>query len=137
MARPIPSVPDPLLVSSLTCNLQGERTHYTMVADEHGTTLGMVFLEDALKEIVTPCPTSSTKWRSLVHFDSGQSIGIAGSQPLPEAARHLDLELGTEDDTVAGFVVSLFGHIPKSGIIWRFRRTASVSLPCRNGASPG
>ncbi len=115
LARPIPSVPDTLLISSLIRNLQGERTHCAMVVDEHGTTVGMVFLEDALEEIVGPLPDEFDEVQPLVHDDSGRVIEMDGSLPLPEAAKHLDLELGTEEDTVAGFVVSRFGRIPKVG----------------------
>ena len=115
LARPIPSVPDTLLISSLIRNLQGERTHCAMVVDEHGTTVGMVFLEDALEEIVGPLPDEFDEVEPLVEDGDGQTIEMAGSLPLPEAAKHLDLELGTEEDTVAGFVVSLFGRIPKVG----------------------
>jgi len=115
MARPIPSVPDTLLVSSLIRNLQGERTHCAMVVDEHGTTVGMVFLEDALEEIVGPLPDEFDEESPLVRDASGDLIEMDGSLPLPEAAKHLDLEMGTEEDTVAGFVVSRFNRIPKAG----------------------
>ncbi len=115
MARPIPSVPDTLLISSLIRSLQGERTHCAMVVDEHGTTVGMVFLEDALEEIVGPLPDEFDEEAPLVHNAEGHSVEMDGSLPLPEAAKHLDLELGTEEDTVAGFVVSRFGRIPKVG----------------------
>ena len=115
MARPIPSVPDTLLISSLIRNLQGERTHCAMVVDEHGTTVGMVFLEDALEEIVGPLPDEFDEVGPLVHDASGHVLEMAGSLALPEAAKHLDLEMGTEEDTVAGFVVSRFGRIPKVG----------------------
>lgn len=115
LARPIPSVPDTLLISSLIRNLQGERTHCAMVVDEHGTTVGMVFLEDALEEIVGPLPDEFDDEEPLVHDANGQAIEIAGNLALPEAAKHLDLDLGTEEDTVAGFVVSRFGRIPKVG----------------------
>ncbi|MBZ0112980.1 MAG: hemolysin family protein [Thermoanaerobaculia bacterium] len=115
LARAIPSVPDTLLVSSLIRNLQGERTHCAMVVDEHGTTVGMVFLEDALEEIVGPLPDEFDEEGPLIHETSGSTIEMAGSLSLPEAAKHLDLDMGTEEDTVAGFVVSRFGRIPKSG----------------------
>ncbi len=115
LARPIPVVPDTLLISALIRNLQGERTHCAMVVDEHGTTVGMVFLEDALEEIVGPLPDEFDEVEPRVHDESDQKIEMEGSLPLPEAAQHLDLELGTEEDTVAGFVVSRFGRIPDVG----------------------
>ncbi len=115
LARPIPSVPDTMLISSLIRGLQGERTHCAMVVDEHGTTVGMVFLEDALEEIVGPLPDEFDEVEILDHDDQGHVIEMAGSLALPEAAKHLDLDLGTEEDTVAGFVVSRFGRIPKVG----------------------
>nr|XP_061804821.1 UPF0053 protein YugS-like [Nerophis lumbriciformis] len=100
LARPIPS---------------GERTHCAMVVDEHGTTVGMVFLEDALEEIVGPLPDEFDEMAPLTHDTEDDSIEMSGNLPLPEAAKHLDLELGTEEDTVAGYVVSLLGRIPKVG----------------------
>jgi CBS domain containing-hemolysin-like protein len=115
LARPIPSVPDTLLLSGLIRNLQGERTHCAMVVDEHGTTVGMVFLEDALEEIVGPLHDEFDDATPSVEQISDSLVEISGSMALPEAAKHLDLDLGTEADTVAGFVVSLFGSIPEVG----------------------
>lgn len=115
LARPIPSVPDTLLVSGLIRNLQGARTHCAMVVDEHGTTIGMVFLEDALEEIVGPLHDEFDVEGPLIEHVSDRVIEMSGSTSLPEAAKRLDLEMGSDANTVAGYVISLFGRIPEVG----------------------
>jgi CBS domain containing-hemolysin-like protein len=40
---------------------------------------------------------------------------MAGGLPLPEAAALLDLDLGSEEDSIAGHVVALLGRLPEVG----------------------
>ncbi|MCB1058304.1 MAG: HlyC/CorC family transporter, partial [Acidobacteria bacterium] len=94
LARPIPSVPDTLLVSALIRSLQSARTHCAMVVDEHGTTVGMVFLEDALEEIVGPLHDEFDDEAPTIERISASVIEMSGSTSLPEAAKYLDLDLG-------------------------------------------
>jgi CBS domain containing-hemolysin-like protein len=115
LVRPLPAVPDTLPLSRLMAMLQQEQAHCALVVDEHGTSVGMVFLEDALEEIVGPIhdefDTASSPWEKR---EDG-ALEVSGALPLPEAAELLDLVLGSEEDTLGGYVMTELGRIPKEG----------------------
>ena len=116
LARPMPVVPDTKPLSELLVELQRDQAHCAVAVDEHGTTVGVVFLEDAVEEIVGPIHDEfdervAPAWSPT---DSG-GFEMAGRLPLPEAAALLDLELGAEEDSIAGHVVALLGRLPEVG----------------------
>ena len=52
LARPLARVAESTLLSELLRDLRHHRQHIALVADEHGTTTGLVTLEDILEELV-------------------------------------------------------------------------------------
>ena len=115
LARPIPSVPDTQPLARMMLDLQRTQTHCALVVDEHGTTVGVAYLEDALEEIVGPIHDEFDQKSLWVSRPEENTIEMAGSVPLPEAAELLELDLGTEEDTIGGHVVSLLGRLPVEG----------------------
>ena len=115
LVRPIPSVPDTQPLSQLILDLQREQTQAALVVDEHGTTVGLAFLEDALEEIVGPIHDEFDLEKPWIDRTSDDVLEMAGAVPLPEAAELLDLAAGTEEDTIGGYVVSVLGRLPAEG----------------------
>ena len=113
MVREIGSVPDTLLLSRLIAELQTSQRHCSMVVDEHGTTVGVAYLEDAIEEIVGPIHDEFDTRRSRVERLEGGRIEMHGAMPLPEAIDLLGLDMGTEQDTVGGYITALLGRLPK------------------------
>jgi magnesium and cobalt exporter, CNNM family len=116
LVRPIKRVSEATLVAQLLTQMRRERRHMALVADEHGTTVGLVTLEDLLEELVgeiddefdveTPPPITRA---------AGQ-LTVVGSTPIHE----LEAELGTRftdthEDTIGGHVVELLGRLPEVG----------------------
>jgi CBS domain containing-hemolysin-like protein len=112
MVREIRSVPDTLLLSRLIGELQSRQQQCAMVVDEHGTTVGMAFLEDAIEEIVGPIHDEFDSRQSRVERHDDGRIIMHGAMPLPEASDILGIEMGTEEDTVGGYVTTLLGRLP-------------------------
>jgi CBS domain containing-hemolysin-like protein len=52
LARPLERVSESTLLDELLRDLRPDRRHVALVVDEHGTTIGLVTLEDILEEIV-------------------------------------------------------------------------------------
>jgi CBS domain containing-hemolysin-like protein len=52
VARSVLRLPESTRVDELLRRLRGERQHLAVLEDEHGTTVGIVTLEDVLEEIV-------------------------------------------------------------------------------------
>ncbi len=114
MVREIPSVPDTLLLSRLIVELQSSQHQCSVVVDEHGTTVGMAYLEDAIEEIVGPIYDEfDSRQPRVERLDDGR-IEMHGGMPLPEAINLLGLDMGTEEDTVGGYVTALLGRLPKA-----------------------
>ena len=62
------------------------QTHCAIVVDEHGTAVGMTFLEDAIEEIVGPIYDEFDEKLDRVEKTSSTTVTMAGNVPLPEAA---------------------------------------------------
>lgn len=115
LARSVPSVPDTMPLSRFIVQLQRLQVHCATVADEHGTAVGLAFLEDALEEIVGPIPDEFDRLDPRVSRDPAGVIEMTGSVSLPEAAETVDLDLGDEHDTIGGYVVASLGRMPNAG----------------------
>jgi CBS domain containing-hemolysin-like protein len=129
LARKPVFVSDTQPVSRLIFQLQRTRNHCCVVLDEHGTTIGLAFLEDALEEIVGPIQDEIDEIpEEVIRLASG-SYTVPGGVALPEAADALELgDLTEEADTIGGYVVALLGRLPRRGdtlTIGRFRVTVT------------
>ena len=113
--RPFPTVTDTQPLSRFILELQGLQTHCALVADEHGTAIGVAFLEDALEEIVGPIRDEFDQKESRIFELSADVIEMAGSVALPEAEVALGLTLDDEADTIGGLVLARRGRIPDKG----------------------
>tara|TARA_R110002073_G_scaffold218689_5_gene379037 strand:+ start:6055 stop:7404 length:1350 start_codon:yes stop_codon:yes gene_type:complete len=115
LSRPLATIPDTQLLSRLILEQQKAQQQCAIVVDEHGTTVGMAFLEDALEEIVGPLHDEFDKKVPWVTTSKEGMIEMAGSIPLPEAEHLLGLELSNDTDTVGGFVTDTLGRLPETG----------------------
>jgi len=115
IARPPVTVPDTQPVSRFILQLQAQQAHCAVVVDEHGTTVGLAFLEDALEEIVGPIYDEFDLRKPRVSRPEPGIIEMAGNVSLPVAAETLDEDLGEETDTIGGFVVASLGRLPSVG----------------------
>ncbi len=118
LARAPRIVPETLPVGRLLRLFQRDHGHMAVVADEYGGTAGIVTLEDVLEELVGELRDE---------FDAGEADEIA---PLPGGGWRLDAvlpvrraaelvpsppEIPPEVHTLAGYVQSLLGRIPRAG----------------------
>ena len=115
MARPLPTVPDRQPLGRLIMNLQRQRVTCALVVDEHGTAVGVAFLEDALEEIVGPIGDEFDQEKHWIDRIDDDTVEMTGGVPLPDAGDVLGIDLGSEDDTIGGYVVSVLGHLPSVG----------------------
>ncbi len=115
IARDPVYIPDTQSLGRMIVELQRARAKSAIVLDDHGTAIGMAFLEDALEEIVGPIQDEFDDEEPSVSTDELNVIEMAGDLPLPEAADLLGLEEVTTDDTIGGHVVSLLGRLPMEG----------------------
>lgn len=116
LLRPVHFVPENKRVAELFAELQKSGDHLAMVVDEFGGVAGMVTMEQLLEEIVGELEDELTKTRKSFEIVGENSFQIDGEMKIEDANEKLDLGIPEGPyETVAGFVLSLLGHIPKEG----------------------
>jgi len=118
MGRAPVFVPDTQPLSRMILRMQRAQHHCAVVVDEHGTAIGMAFLEDAIEEIVGPMADEFDEPvnRGEVEHLQGGGYLVPGNWPLPDAEELLEVDdLGEESDTIGGHIVALLGRMPRVG----------------------
>lgn len=113
-------LPQMLKISEVLRNMQKEKCHLAVVLDQHGGTLGIVTMEDILEELVGEIWDESDEVRCPVTAIDDRTFEVYGEVSLNSLrrffnTRDIDVEIESEANTVAGWVLELFGSIPKSG----------------------
>ncbi len=118
IARDVVFVPETQPLSRVIVTMQNTRNHLVVVVDEHGSSVGLAFLEDALEEIVGPLADEFDVEQPLfTKLDDG-AFRVAGNVALPKAVELLglaDIRADVEPETIAGMVTSELGRLPKAG----------------------
>lgn len=113
-------LPQMLKISEVLRNMQREKCHLAVVLDQHGGTLGIVTMEDILEELVGEIWDESDEVRSPVTAMEDNVFEVYGEVSLNSLKRYfnshdIDVEINSEANTVAGWVLEIFGNIPKTG----------------------
>jgi putative hemolysin len=103
-------------VAELLREMQKEKFHIALVTDEYGSVSGLVTLEDLLEELVGEITDEYDREEpEVVEIGEGM-YRVSGKASIDDVNELLDVELPDEEwDTIAGFVLDLFGRIPKEG----------------------
>lgn len=115
--------PHLLKISEVMRKMQKKKCHMSVVLDQHGGTLGIVTMEDLLEELVGEIYDESDEVTSPITALSESELEAYGDVSLNSLRRYLgglgiELEISCEAHTVAGWVLELFGSIPKSGDVY-------------------
>jgi CBS domain containing-hemolysin-like protein len=115
--RDVLVVPETKLALELLQEFQERRRHIAIVVDEFGSTLGLVTTEDVLEQVVGEVEDEFDTGRNLPMADAGGGILLDGSASLRDLVTQLRWKLPREAgvETLAGFLLSRLGHIPKAG----------------------
>lgn len=97
-------------------DFQKKKIHMAIVVDEYGGIAGLVTMEDLLEELfgeIEEEPESKEKPFEVLAPDSYR---VSSRLAIKEFNRALEFELPDEQqDTIGGFVFSLFGQLPQEG----------------------
>lgn len=109
-------VPDTMKISLLLKDMQKRRVHLAVVADEYGTTAGIVSLEDIMEEIFGEIMDETDTDVTIERLPDGSAI-VDGAYSIRDlnAALNVELEESPDYDTLGGFVLTLLQGMPKGG----------------------
>lgn len=109
-------VPESKRAHALLREFQAKKLHMAIVVDEYGSTSGLVTLEDVLEELVGEIADEFDVEERLIQPLDARTFRVSGKLPIDELNAALGFALSSEAyDTVAGWVLDLFGRIPHRG----------------------
>jgi CBS domain containing-hemolysin-like protein len=117
LARPLFRVSESMRIDELLRDLRRERRHIALVVDEHGTTIGLVTLEDIIEEIVGEIEDEFDPRviEKLIRPD-GDGWVVDASASLHLLEDELGLEFPeSHEATIGGYVLELLGRLPAVG----------------------
>jgi magnesium and cobalt transporter len=96
--------------------MQQEKFHLAMVADEYGLLAGLVTLEDCLEELVGEIGDEHDEDDTSVQRQPNGDLLVSGVTTIDKLNEILESEISTNDyDTIGGLVFGELGHVPEVG----------------------
>ncbi len=112
-------VPETKKISALFQEFKTQRFHIAIVLDEYGGTAGLITIEDILEEIVGEIADEFETKRAATRLRriDERTFEADGGVRIDDLERALNLALPDETtyETLAGFLYSLWGRIPRAG----------------------
>jgi len=110
-------IPANMPIGRLLQEFRIAKQHLAFVQDEHGTTLGIVTLEDVLEELVGSLQDEFDMEDPNIIELNGKYI-VDGDIQIDDLNDKFDIYLASEDaDTLSGLIVEKFGHKLEKGQI--------------------
>ncbi|MEX0786513.1 MAG: hemolysin family protein, partial [Dehalococcoidia bacterium] len=116
LMRPAYFVPETKRAGELFVEMQERRQQMAIIVDEYGGTAGLVTLEQLLEEMVGPVVDELGQTEREFQTIDERTVQVDGGMGVHEAREELDLPIPEgEYETVAGYVLSVLGHLPTEG----------------------
>jgi CBS domain containing-hemolysin-like protein len=119
-------IPETAPLRSVLDEMRQARTHLAVVVDEHGSTAGIITMEDIAEELVGEISDEHDRREQVVSVEPNGRIVAAGTVRPDELARY-GVKLPSGDyETIGGLVMERLGRLPRRGDIiedqgWRLR----------------
>src|SRR5207248_1835776 len=109
-------VPESKRADALLQEFQAKKLHIAIVVDEYGGTAGLVALEDLLEELVGEIADEYDEPERLIQKIDARTYRVAGKLSVDDLNAATGLTISNEAyDTVGGWVLDLFGRVPRRG----------------------
>ena len=116
LIRPAYFAPETKPINELFSEMQDKNYRMSVIVDEYGGTAGIVSLSRLVEEIVGEVGDELAAAEKEFEIIDEHTFQIDGGMNIEEANDEMYLKLPEGDyETVAGFVLNLLGHIPKTG----------------------
>jgi len=108
-------VPESAPLRSILAEMRGARSHLGIVVDEHGSTAGIITLEDIAEELVGEISDEHDSSERRVAVDENGRIVAPGSVRPDELSRYgVSLPAG-DYETIGGLIMDRLGRLPRPG----------------------
>jgi CBS domain containing-hemolysin-like protein len=129
-------VPETKLAVDILQEFQERRRQIAIVVDEFGSTVGLVTAEDALEQLVGELEDEfDISPRALPTPDNRGQVDLDGTVPLRDLTTQLHWQFPREPgiETLAGFLLTQLGHLPRPGehVVFGGRRYTALELDGR------
>ncbi len=120
-------VPENKKLDDLLVEFKEKKNHLAIVVDEYGGTSGIVTLEDVIEEIVGEISDEYNDEDLVYTKIDANNYVFEGKTTLKDLSKVLDMsdEIFEEDkgesETIAGFILELYGKFPKKGDIIKYK----------------
>ncbi|MGJ5673430.1 MAG: hemolysin family protein [Nostochopsis sp.] len=123
LIRPVRFVPEHTSLGELLPMMQQEKLGMVIVVDEFGGTVGLVTIEDVIAQIIGDIGIIENNGELLIEFLDDQTFLVQAQINLDELndVLHLNLPLGREYQTLAGFMLYQLQKIPALGETLRYQ----------------
>jgi len=123
LVRPAYFAPDSKRINDLFVEMRDNNYHMCVVVDEYGGTAGIVSLSRLIEEIVGEVSDELGSTEKDFEIIDEHTFQIDGSMRIEEVNQEMNLNLpeGEDYETVAGFILHLLGHIPRTNDRLRYR----------------
>ncbi|MEJ2070248.1 MAG: hemolysin family protein [Syntrophobacterales bacterium] len=125
--RPVHYIPENKKAFDLLTELQNKRLRLALVVDEYGTLVGLISVEDLLEELCGEIPQEFTvEVKPLIELAPGR-WRVKATLPLDDLEEVLGKPFPPgEYDSVGGFILHLFGELPREDDtvafdLWEFK----------------
>jgi len=132
LVRPTYFVPEGKRLGELLAEMRDGGHHAAIVVDEFGGIAGMVTLGQLTEEIVGDIHDELTDQEKDFVVTGDSTFQLDGGFRVEEANEELQLNLpGGDYETVAGFILSHLGRIPKEGEHFKYQKLKFVVTEMR------
>jgi len=123
LVRPTYLTPETKRINDLFFEMRDNNYRMAVVVDEYGGTAGIVSLSRLVEEIVGEVGDELAGVEKDYEVINEYTFQIDGGMRIDEANEEMELNLpeGEDYETVAGFILSLLGHIPKRNEQLRYK----------------
>lgn len=121
LLHPVRFVPTTKRAEDMLAEFRKERLHMAIVVDEHGSVVGVVTLDDLLRELVGELLDETDQDEPDVTPVTAGTWTVRASMDVDDFGERFETELPRgEYNTVGGFVMTRLGEVPEKGteLVW-------------------
>lgn len=117
MLRPALSVSEGQRIIEVLGEFRTKRSHMAVVLDEHGSTAGLLTLEDALEQIIGEIEDEHDhSEHRIIPRNGGSAWEVDALTPIAQFSRHFDIKLDDgQADTIGGHIMQQLARVPGKG----------------------